>query len=267
MGQVRVVMDEVRAVYDVASHLASHGRLSAPPRLTGDEQEACHSWAKDAQAMRNRQVAEQTEGRLRLAHGGGENVSPLFDPESEADKPLYVRVLKGALRKFRILLWIRTYSRVDLAADVRAGLTVSVVLIPQAIAYALLVEVDPVIGLYASFIPLIVFTLFTTSNHVSVGPFALISLVVASVANGIASPDRTDAEYLQIVLTLSVLSGLLQLAMGLLGLGIIASFLADPCVAGFTTAVALIIMSSQLKYLLGRPIGKGSMPETADRRG
>lgn len=209
---------------------------------------------------------DPTESGLRVMHGDGEHVAPLFDPDDERSSPSHKRLYRAALAKFQILTWIHSYNRYDAASDVRAGLTVSVILIPQAIAYALLVEVDPVVGLYASFVPLIVFALFTTSKHMSIGPFALISLVVASVANGLVPAESTDAaEYLGAVLTLSLLTGVVQIVMGLLGLGVIASFLADPCIAGFTTAVALIIMSSQLKYLLGIPISKGSMPVTIYR--
>jgi hypothetical protein len=145
-------------------------------------------------AMRHRAVPEHTEGGLRATHGAGDHVAPLFDPEDNRSAPVAQRALKLALSKLTFLRWIRTYSRLDLFADVRAGLTVSVVLIPQAIAYALLVEVDPIIGLYSSFIPLIVFALVSTSRHMSIGPFALISLVVASVAKGLVPETRTNDE-------------------------------------------------------------------------
>jgi len=215
--------------------------------------------------MRHRQLPERTEGGLRAAYGDGDHVAPLFDPEDDRGVPIHTRVLRAALQKVQILTWVRSYSRADAMSDVRAGVTVSVVLIPQAIAYALLVEVSPVNGLYASFVPLIVFTLFTTSKHMCIGPFALISLVVASVADGLVPAERTEEMYLGAVLMLSMLAGLLQVLMGLVGLGVISSFLADPCIAGFTTAVALIIMSSQLKYLLGISLGKSSMPVTVYR--
>jgi MFS superfamily sulfate permease-like transporter len=243
------------------------------------------------------QLSEPTEDGLRAAHGTGSHVAPLFDPDDDRAQPLRKRALTRVIRSITILGWIRQYSRVDLFGDLRSGLTVSVILVPQAIAYALLVEVQPVYGLYSAFVPLFAYAIFTTARHVSIGPFALLSLVVASVAKGLVPTDHTDAvrargsthaisqlriharyivwsqsdprsrnrppfilmrtpshtaharmqEYLSCVLTLSVLSGIVQIVMGCVGLGVIASLLADPCIAGFTTAVALIIMASQVR--------------------
>jgi MFS superfamily sulfate permease-like transporter len=227
------------------------------------------------------QLSEPTEDGLRAAHGTGSHVAPLFDPDDDRAQPLRKRALTRVIRSITILGWIRQYSRVDLFGDLRSGLTVSVILVPQAIAYALLVEVQPVYGLYSAFVPLFAYAIFTTARHVSIGPFALLSLVVASVAKGLVPTDHTDAvrargsthaisqlrnrppfilmrtpshtaharmqEYLSCVLTLSVLSGIVQIVMGCVGLGVVASLLADPCIAGFTTAVALIIMASQVR--------------------
>lgn len=216
-------------------------------------------------------IAAQTEGALRRAHGGGGDVQPLSHPHPLPEEPLR-RALALTARRVPIAQWLPKYSRVDAYGDVLGGLTVSVVLIPQAIAYALLVEISPVHGLYTSFMPLIVHAVFTTSRQMCIGPFALVSLVVASIVSDIVprpegelSPDALAAykrAYLDAVLFLSVISGLIQVAMGSAGLGIISSFLADPCIKGFTTAVALIIMASQLKYLLGVNIPRASLPET-----
>lgn len=165
----------------------------------------------------------------------------------------------------RVVTWLPSYSRKDLVGDVSGGLTVSVLLVPQAIAYSLLVEVPPCMGLYASCVPLVIFALFTSSRHLCVGPFALVSLVVASVSSRLVPEDHTDVEYVQAVLALCLVTGCLQCAMGLGRLGLISSFLADPSIEGFTTAVALIIMASQLKYVLGVSIPRGTMPATVVR--
>lgn len=204
-----------------------------------------------------------SEGQIRAAHGSGHDVKPLFDAHTA--QPLAQRALKAVVRKFRVLSWLPSYSPADLLGDVRGGLTVAVLLVPQAIAHALLVEVPPYMGLYTSFVPLVVFALFTSSTHLSVGPFALICIVVAAVAEEIVPDDRSEAEYVNAVLVISLVTGAMQLAMGALRLGVISTFLADPSVEGFTSAVALIIMSSQLKYLLGVPLPHGTMPETVVR--
>ncbi|KAG8469778.1 hypothetical protein KFE25_006233 [Diacronema lutheri] len=208
-------------------------------------------------------ASRPTEVHIRAAHGSGARARRPVD--AERAPPLAQRALRAAARKLRVLSWAPSYSRADLIGDVSGGLTVAVLLVPQAIAYSLLVEVPPTMGLYSSFVPLATFALFTSSRHLSIGPFAPACLVIASAVEGLVPPEHTEGEWVRAVLALTFVTGLLQVLMGILRLGIVASFLAAPIVDGFTVAVALIIMASQLKYMLGVPIARGTMPETVAR--
>ncbi len=145
--------------------------------------------------------------------------------------------------------WMRTYSRSDFGGDLAAGITVGVVLIPQGMAYALLAGVSPVYGLYASLIPLLVYSLFGTSRHLAVGIVAIDSLIVAAGVAAMAPSSAAEALSLTILLALMV--GIIQIVMGLLRFGFVVNLLSRPVITGFTSAAALIIGMSQLKYLLG----------------
>ena len=145
--------------------------------------------------------------------------------------------------------WIRGYDRARFRGDVIAGVTVGVVLVPQGMAYALLAGVPPVYGLYASLIPLLIYSLLGTSRHLAVGVVAIDSLIVAA---GIAllAPTTTE-QYLGHVFTLAIMVGVIQIIMGSLRFGFVVNLLSRPVITGFTAAAALIIGMSQLKHLLG----------------
>lgn len=145
--------------------------------------------------------------------------------------------------------WMRSYSRSDLGGDLAAGITVGVVLIPQGMAYALLAGVSPVYGLYASLIPLLVYSLFGTSRHLAVGVVAIDSLIVA--AGVAAMTPGSVAEALSLTLLLALMVGIVQIVMGLLRFGFVVNLLSRPVTTGFTSAAALIIGMSQLQHLLG----------------
>ena len=150
--------------------------------------------------------------------------------------------------------WLRDYDRSRFKGDLAAGLTVGVVLIPQGMAYALLAGVPPVYGLYASLVPLLIYSLFGSSRHLAVGVVAIDSLIVAA---GIAalSPE-TPAEALGLTFTLALMVGVIQMAMGLLRFAFVVNLLSRPVITGFTSAASLIIGLSQLKHLLGVDIGR-----------
>ncbi|MBW2732661.1 MAG: solute carrier family 26 protein [Deltaproteobacteria bacterium] len=147
------------------------------------------------------------------------------------------------------LEWIRNYRREDLSGDLTAGLTVAVMLIPQGMAYALLAGLPPIIGLYASIIPLAIYALFGTSRQLAVGPVAMVSLLVATGVGAIAQPG--SSEFIAYAILISLMVGVIQLAMGVFRLGFLVNFLSHPVVSGFTSAAALIIGFSQLKHLMG----------------
>lgn len=145
--------------------------------------------------------------------------------------------------------WMRSYSRSDLGGDLAAGITVGVVLIPQGMAYALLAGVSPVYGLYASLVPLLVYSFLGTSRHLAVGVVAIDSLIVA--AGVAAMAPGSAAEALSLTLLLALMVGIIQIVMGLLRFGFVVNLLSRPVTTGFTSAAALIIGMSQLKHLLG----------------
>jgi len=162
-------------------------------------------------------------------------------------------------RRLPFLSWAEDYSLSLLKFDFIAGLTVGVVLVPQGVAYAMLAELPPVYGLYGPLAGLMVYALFGTSRHLAVGPFALVSLLVAETVSSVVPPEQTAA-YVPAVMLLSLMVGVLHLLMALLRLDIIIAFLSEPVLNGFTSASAVLIASSQLKHLLGLPVPRGTLP-------
>ena len=136
-----------------------------------------------------------------------------------------------------------------LKADILAGITVALVLIPQSMAYAQLAGLPPYYGLYASFLPVIIASIFGSSRQLATGPVAVVSLLTASALAPIAG-DNPDA-YIAYAVTLALLVGLVQLILGIVRLGMLVAFLSHPVVLGFTNAAAIIIATSQLGKLFG----------------
>jgi sulfate permease, SulP family len=141
------------------------------------------------------------------------------------------------------------YDRRRFGADLTAGLTVGVMLIPQGMAYALIAGMPPIYGLYASLVPLVVYAIMGTSRQLAVGPVALISLLVAAGVGPLAGGD--PQRYIELALLLALMVGVIQLALGILRFGFLTNFLSHPVLAGFTSAAALIIGASQLRHLVG----------------
>ncbi len=156
----------------------------------------------------------------------------------------------NVLKAKPLLFWVKDYRRDYLKHDVTAGVTVAVLLIPQAMAYALLADLPPITGLYAALAGLVIYALLGSSRHLSVGPVALDSLLVAS-GLGLLIANATSGEYLGYAITLAVMVGSIQIMMGLLRMGYLVNFLANPVINGFTSAAAIIIALSQLKHMLG----------------
>lgn len=162
------------------------------------------------------------------------------------------------VRYLPILEWGRTYDRSILTSDLVAALIVTIMLIPQSLAYALLAGLPPIVGLYASILPLVIYAIFGTSRTLAVGPVAVLSLMTASAAGAVAAPG--SAEYLEAAITLAALSGVMLTVLGLLRLGFLANLLSHPVISGFITASGILIATSQLKHILGVEAGGDNWP-------
>ena len=156
---------------------------------------------------------------------------------------------RRVLPSLPVLQWGRAYNREALVSDGVAALIVTIMLIPQSLAYAMLAGLPPEVGLYASVAPLLLYAVFGTSRVLAVGPVAVVSLMTAA-AIGHHAPAGTP-EYWAVAITLAFLSGLLLLSMGLLRLGFLANFLSHPVISGFISASGILIAASQLRTLMG----------------
>ena len=162
-------------------------------------------------------------------------------------------------RYLPILDWGRRYDRQTLGADLIAALIVTIMLIPQSLAYAMLAGLPPEMGLYASILPIILYAIFGTSSALAVGPVAVVSLMTAAAAGQIAAAGT--AGYVTAAITLAALSGGMLLMLGVFRLGFIANFLSHPVIAGFITASGILIAASQLGPLLGIRTDGHTLPE------
>jgi SulP family sulfate permease len=154
------------------------------------------------------------------------------------------------------LLWWPRVNRVTLRGDLIAGLTGSIVVLPQGVAFATIAGLPPEYGLYTAIVPAVVAALFGSSWHLVSGPTTAISIVVYSAISPLAEPG--SPEYLSLVLALTFLVGAIQLAMGLARLGALVNFISHTVIIGFTAGAAILIASSQLKHFLGIAIPRGA---------
>jgi len=156
--------------------------------------------------------------------------------------------------------WLRTYRPAWLAGDLTAGLIVTVMLIPQSLAYALLAGLPPEVGLYASILPIVAYALLGSSMTLAVGPVAVASLMTASALQPLAAAGSAD--YVALAVQLSLMSGVMLLAFGALRLGFLAHFLSHPVISGFITGSAVLIAVGQLKYILGVKVAGSGVLDT-----
>lgn len=177
-----------------------------------------------------------------------------------------------------ILRWLPRYPVKDwLLGDIASGFSVGIMHLPQGLAYALLAGLPPVTGLYSSFYPVFLYFFFGTSRHNSVGPFAVISVMIGSVTESllpsedflvsvdggnttIVDEKARDAARVDLVATITILSGIFQVALGLLQFGFVVTYLSDPLVRGYTTAASVHVLISQLKNVFGVSVGEYSGP-------
>lgn len=148
-----------------------------------------------------------------------------------------------------ILQWLPSYTKNLFKSDLVAGMTVWVMLVPQGMAYALLAGMPPIYGLYGGLVPLLLYAILGTSRQMSIGPVAISALLVLAGLSQLAEP--ASAEYISLAILTGLLVGIIQLIAGVVRLGFLANFLSHPVIAGFTSAAAIIIAVSQLKYLMG----------------
>jgi SulP family sulfate permease len=157
-----------------------------------------------------------------------------------------------------MLQWLKHYRRDQLPGDMSAGLVVAMMMIPQGMAYALVAGLSPVVGIYASIMPPIVYALFGSSMTQSVGPMAIISLMTAAVIGPLAPAGSALAGVL--AAQLALVSGVVLLLCGLLRMGFLANFFSRPVMSGFTVGSAIVIAFDQLHTLLGAALPQVHMP-------
>ncbi|XP_037101711.1 solute carrier family 26 member 6-like isoform X2 [Syngnathus acus] len=168
-----------------------------------------------------------------------------------------------------VLSWLPRYSvKENALGDLISGLSVGIMQLPQGMAYALLASVPPVFGLYSSFYPVLIYFIFGTSKHISIGTFAVISVMLGGVTERLA-PDSNfmtwdnvtnmsaldiparDAERIRVATAVTLLTGLFQILLGVVRFGFVVTYLSEPLVRGYTTGAAIHVIVSQLKYTFG----------------
>ena len=162
-------------------------------------------------------------------------------------------------RWFPVLAWARRYDTATLGADALAAVIVTIMLIPQSLAYAMLAGLPAEVGLYASILPLVAYAIFGTSRTLAVGPVAVVSLMTASAVGQIAAEGTLD--YLTAAIALALLSGGMLVVMGIFRLGFLANFLSHPVISGFITASGVLIAAGQLRHILGVSGSGSTLPE------
>ncbi|KAM4652694.1 solute carrier family 26 member 6-like [Discoglossus pictus] len=174
-----------------------------------------------------------------------------------------------------ILHWLPQYPIKDwLPGDIVSGISVGILQLPQGLAYALLAGVPPVFGLYSSFFPVFIYSFFGTSRHVSVGSFAVVSIMVGSVTVSLVpdeqfmlpgnetliDTDSRDRARVEVMAAVTILVGLFQVLLGLVQFGFVVTYLSEPLVRGYTTAATIHVTTSQLKHIFGLSLTEKSQP-------
>ena len=169
-----------------------------------------------------------------------------------------------AARLLPFLAWWPSVNRETLRADSLAGLTGAVVVLPQGVAFATIAGLPPEHGLYAAMVPAVIAALFGSSWHLVSGPTTAISIVIYSTMSGVAEPGT--AEYVRLVMMMTFLVGIFQLAMGLARMGVLVNFISHTVVLGFTAGAGLLIISTQIPHFFGIPMPRGiSFAETINQ--
>ena len=154
------------------------------------------------------------------------------------------------------LSWLQTMDRPTLGADLTAGLTGALVMLPQGVAFAIIAGMPPEYGLYAGMIPAIIAALFGSSWHLVSGPTTAASIIILSAISAFAEPGSID--YVRLVLTLTFMVGVIELAMGLMRMGVLVNFISHTVAIGFTAGAAILISANQIKHFFGLDIPRGA---------
>uniref|UniRef100_A0A3B3YZC8 STAS domain-containing protein n=1 Tax=Poecilia mexicana TaxID=48701 RepID=A0A3B3YZC8_9TELE len=179
------------------------------------------------------------------------------------------KVKNCMLGTFPVASWLPRYAfRENALGDLVSGISVGIMQLPQGMAYALLASVPPVFGLYSSFYPVLIYFIFGTSKHISIGTYAVMSVMIGGVVDRLA-PDSDfefwnnvtnnsdidfasrDQERVRIAVAVTFISGLFQILLGLVQFGFVVTYLSEPLVRGYTTGAAIHVIVSQLKYAFG----------------
>ncbi|KAK4358415.1 hypothetical protein RND71_024025 [Anisodus tanguticus] len=166
-------------------------------------------------------------------------------------QPLKQKLILGAQYVFPILEWGPNYSFNLFKSDVVSGLTIASLAIPQGISYAKLANLPPIVGLYSSFVPPLVYAVLGSSRDLAVGPVSIASLVLGSMLREVVSPTKDPILFLQLAFSSTFFAGLFQASLGFLRLGFIIDFLSKATLIGFMAGAAVIVSLQQLKSLLG----------------
>ncbi|XP_031109914.1 probable sulfate transporter 3.5 [Ipomoea triloba] len=174
------------------------------------------------------------------------------DPFREfKNEPFSRRVTMGIKYFVPIFQWLPKYNLQLFKYDLLAGITIASLAIPQGISYAKLANLPPIIGLYSSFVPPLIYAVFGSSKHLAVGTVAACSLIIAATIEEAVNPQENLQLYLSLVFTATLISGLIQTTLGILRLGIIVDFLSHSTITGFMGGTAMLICLQQLKGMLG----------------
>jgi SulP family sulfate permease len=163
--------------------------------------------------------------------------------------PLYIS------RLLPFLQWWPRVNRVTLRADLVAGATGAILVLPQGVAFATIAGMPPEYGLYAAIVPTIISALFGSSWHLMAGPTTATSIVIFSTMSTVAHPGTN--EYIQLVLLMSLLAGCFKLAMGLARMGVLVNFVSQTVVVGFTAGAGFLIVASQIQQFFGLSMPRG----------
>ncbi|OMO54137.1 sulfate anion transporter [Corchorus capsularis] len=182
-------------------------------------------------------------------------LSEIFFP----DDPLYrfknqtwcKKLVLGLHFLFPIFQWGSEYNLSLFRSDIISGLTIASLAIPQGISYAKLANLPPIVGLYSSFVPPLVYSVLGSSKHLAVGPVSIASLVMGTMLSESVSPVEEPILYLKLAFTATFFAGLFQASLGFLRLGFVIDFLSKATLVGFMAGAAIIVSLQQLKGLLG----------------